>query len=117
MSFLASFLSLLAIALLCFAFHATGAMDPQPAVDMFSDDNEAERAERTSLLNELDGLVDSALFSRGLWACLRVADLGPLRRIVESARRNPVTVPGLDYSLQESNLLRHCKSSLGVSAG
>lgn len=92
-------------------------MDPQPAVDMFSDDNEAERAERTSLLNELDGLVDSALFSRGLWACLRVADLGPLRRIVESARRNPVTVPGLDYSLQESNLLRHCKSSLGVSAG
>ncbi|OAL64442.1 hypothetical protein A7C99_3876 [Trichophyton rubrum] len=82
-------------------------MDPQPAVDMFSDDNEAERAERTSLLNELDGLVDSALFSRGLWACLRVADLGPLRRIVESARRNPVTVPGLDYSLQESNLLRH----------
>ncbi|EZF32612.1 hypothetical protein H109_02503 [Trichophyton interdigitale MR816] len=88
-------------------------MDPQPVVDMFSDDNEAEKAERTSLLNELDGLVDSALFSRGLWACLRVADLGPLRRIVEDTRHNPVTLPGLAYSLRQSNLLKYCKSSLG----
>ncbi|EGD99106.1 hypothetical protein TESG_06461 [Trichophyton tonsurans CBS 112818] len=74
---------------------------------MFSDDNEAEKAERTSLLNVLDGLVDSALFSRGLWACLRVADLGPLRRIVEDTRHNPVTVPGLAYSLRQSNLLKY----------
>ncbi|KAF3490710.1 uncharacterized protein GIQ15_00227 [Arthroderma uncinatum] len=93
-------------------------MDPQP-VNIFSDDNEVEKAERTSLLNELDGLVDSTPFSRGLWACLRVADLGSLRRIVEGVKHSPFPKAGLagyEYLLQESNLLRHWTQRTRVSS-
>ncbi|PGH15998.1 hypothetical protein AJ80_05341 [Polytolypa hystricis UAMH7299] len=87
-------------------------MVSQHSMDMFFEDNEAEKAERTSLLNELDNLVEGASFSRELWACLRVADLGSLRLIVEDVKhsRHPEqSLGGFEQSVKESKLVRHWK--------
>ncbi|EER44740.1 conserved hypothetical protein [Histoplasma capsulatum H143] len=55
-------------------------------MDMLFDDTEAEKAERTTLLNDLDALVEGQPYSRALWACLRLADLDRLRLIVTRVR-------------------------------
>ncbi|KLJ06282.1 hypothetical protein EMPG_09286 [Blastomyces silverae] len=79
-------------------------------MDLFFGDNEAEKAERMSLLHELDNLVEGAAFSRELWACLHVADLSSLRSIVEDIKRHrypQLVLTGFDLCVKESKLVRH----------
>ncbi|OAX77217.1 hypothetical protein ACJ72_08487 [Emergomyces africanus] len=79
-------------------------------MDVLFDDNEAEKAERTSLLNELDNLVQGQPFSRELWACLRLADLDRLRFILTQVRQSDqYYLTGLEATVRESKLLSYWK--------
>ncbi|OJD14164.1 hypothetical protein AJ78_05470 [Emergomyces pasteurianus Ep9510] len=87
-------------------------------MDVLFDDNETEKAERTSLLNELDNLVQGKLLSRELWACLRLADLARLRFMLSELRmlNSPkVYLDGLELALRESKLVTYWKQSRNVS--
>ncbi|EER41630.1 conserved hypothetical protein [Histoplasma capsulatum var. duboisii H88] len=81
-------------------------------MDLFSDDNEAERAERKDILSQLDTIVQGAQFSQSLWACLQVADLSQLRRIlteIREAYHPAVYLRGFGTSIDESQLIPHWK--------
>ncbi|OJD14277.1 hypothetical protein AJ78_05354 [Emergomyces pasteurianus Ep9510] len=78
-------------------------------MDMLFDDTDAEKAERTSLLHELDILVQGQTFSRELWACLRLADLDRLRFILTKVRESAVYLIGLEGSVRGSKLLPYWK--------
>ncbi|EDN10076.1 predicted protein [Histoplasma mississippiense (nom. inval.)] len=77
-------------------------------MDLFSDDNEAEKAERKDILSQLDTIVQGAQFSQSLWACLQVADLSQLRIIlteIREAYHPAVYLRGFGTSIDESQLI------------
>ncbi|EEH10668.1 predicted protein [Histoplasma capsulatum G186AR] len=79
-------------------------------MDMLFDDTEAEKAERTTLLNDLDALVEGQPYSRALWACLRLADLVCLRLIVTRVRHSgPLYLTGLETAVRDSKLVSYWK--------
>ncbi|OAX77517.1 hypothetical protein ACJ72_08184 [Emergomyces africanus] len=91
-------------------------------MDLLFDDTEAEKAERTRLLNDLDTHAGYQPFSRELWACLRLADLDCLRRIVRDVTTSSDAgglnlLVGINTRVQQSKLLPYWKQLSRTASG